>query len=597
MSEEKRETKQALLGELESIKDLLSEDEWDDIPLLSDTVVEPAARPSSSSAATNTEPTSERDTESPEAHAPQQVTDTQPDPVDQQLDLMNSADQHPPVELDEQVDEFALAAAAIDASEASAPDSRDVELSDGNQGISNTHNVDIDNAVDKLDLDLSLAIEDDYIEAHDDDYIEAHDHGDIEDHDNEDGSIAGDETDHPNHHSGATHASVEATIDAIVDDIVDVSADVSADEADEALTGSDIEEISGHDTEETCAESTDTSSETSATENAEERTEDHEIDSHSSEATQDHAQPQSVEDRSDIDLTEPLASDDDKPPQAAEDLDKPQSSDAYSDTKETLEHDLEALIHDLDDDCRSPENPEEASDDSNIDLAANENDTITPALDAPPRGDECGDTILIDAPLADDTPKVIDEYQHDAFPELTDSTLSDSTLFASLSRDYGHDHSSTAGESNREKAEQANEDRLPHGVLPGQQSLFTGESRPSKTDGDEPYVRPERPTRATGENPFLPKHIRDRLHTNKALVDIIKETPLPQPSTPKAISEQVHDALVEQLPSQLSSERVQHLVDDVIALYMPRIEAELRERLLVELRRVEPDEEEKPDEG
>ena len=67
------------------------------------------------------------------------------------------------------------------------------------------------------------------------------------------------------------------------------------------------------------------------------------------------------------------------------------------------------------------------------------------------------------------------------------------------------------------------------------------------------------PVKARGENPFLPKHIRDRLHTNKTLVDIIRDYPPAPESQPHPTN---------------------HVVEELIAEFLPKIEAELRQRLL-----------------
>jgi hypothetical protein len=112
-------------------------------------------------------------------------------------------------------------------------------------------------------------------------------------------------------------------------------------------------------------------------------------------------------------------------------------------------------------------------------------------------------------------------------------------------------------------------------ALPGQQSLFeagtpakgknqTPESSQTENSPVEETYKKRSPkhgsaTKARGENPFLPQHIRDRLHTDKTLVDIIKEHP-PAP--------------------EQKAHPTNHIVEEIIADYMPKIEAELRERLL-----------------
>jgi hypothetical protein len=118
-------------------------------------------------------------------------------------------------------------------------------------------------------------------------------------------------------------------------------------------------------------------------------------------------------------------------------------------------------------------------------------------------------------------------------------------------------------------------------ALPGQQSLFesgsptksgaaakgknqTPESSQAENSSAEETFKKRSSkqgstTKARGENPFLPQHIRDRLHTSKTLVDIIKEHP-PAP--------------------EQKAHPTNHIVEEIIADYMPKIEAELRERLL-----------------
>lgn len=128
---------------------------------------------------------------------------------------------------------------------------------------------------------------------------------------------------------------------------------------------------------------------------------------------------------------------------------------------------------------------------------------------------------------------------------------------------------------------------LPPGVLPGQRSLFDNKPATVKTPDQpaaKPTIRPAVQTR--GENPFLPQHIRERLHTNKALLDIIKESPLPEVTIPprpaRYTSEQAksQNTLKEKLPPVLPPEKLHQMVEGIIAVYLPKIEAELRLRLL-----------------
>lgn len=79
-----------------------------------------------------------------------------------------------------------------------------------------------------------------------------------------------------------------------------------------------------------------------------------------------------------------------------------------------------------------------------------------------------------------------------------------------------------------------------------------------------------------GENPFLPQHIRERLHTHKTLVDIIKESPVAElkPTPP-----QDNHSETESLPKVLPQEKLNQLIDGLVAVYLPKIEAELRAKL------------------
>lgn len=88
-------------------------------------------------------------------------------------------------------------------------------------------------------------------------------------------------------------------------------------------------------------------------------------------------------------------------------------------------------------------------------------------------------------------------------------------------------------------------------VLPGQTSLFAA-TRPL--------------TKASGENPFLPQHIRERLRGNNP-------PPLFEYETAKKIINATKN-----IAHKINKPR-QALVDDVINGLMPKVEAELRHRL------------------
>lgn len=121
--------------------------------------------------------------------------------------------------------------------------------------------------------------------------------------------------------------------------------------------------------------------------------------------------------------------------------------------------------------------------------------------------------------------------------------------------------------------------------LPGQHSLFPDPAPPEDTAGDGPAPQDQAAQKAAagkksrekkpaarnnsggsrkpqGENPFLPQHIRERLHTTKTLVDQIKESPSFQEAAGQPLTP-AQDDMIEQL----------------IAEFMPKIEQTLRQRL------------------
>lgn len=100
---------------------------------------------------------------------------------------------------------------------------------------------------------------------------------------------------------------------------------------------------------------------------------------------------------------------------------------------------------------------------------------------------------------------------------------------------------------------------------------FKAQELRQRLGNKRPLVEPR------GENPFLPQHIRDRLHSQKALVDIIRESPSPA-ADPVASSPDAQSA-AEPLPKVLPQEKLNQLIDGLVAIYLPKIETELRARL------------------
>jgi len=659
MSEEKRETKQALLGELESIKDLLSEDEWDDIPVLSDAVSAPASPPSTEefSIAVQAAPLSEGAARSgnltPESssadeasvaesqlHAPltqlddraageltsnvnSDLNDTDSEEenrasnVDHQLDLMAAV--HEQTETDIAIGESAFADNSSETSPPQVPTS----------GISETHNSDIDAAVDKLNLDLSLHFDETEFDSQE--FVtENFEPVEFEATDFVDGAFASDTL------ADVSPTSNDFTTDRLNDEnVLSASSLSDANPQESDLAQSDLDntpseddfseyersqavdssERPDFDTDQTDLEEDALLAESSAAQSQEEsgqaleQTAENPFEQNISDSESTALQAEASEAFTADELLE--TSDDDEEPLDSEKLDDDFLAEHVDEIEEELEHDLEELIHDLD---------ALDSDAEMVDVVAFEMPIKTTPESSTETDESSEDGSAAETPIeidsvANEAPSAIDEY----LAELSPSEASNSSLFSSLSQDY--DSSSTDSDSDSDSNieplldftdQQIHTDEngnpLSPGVLPGQQSLFSGaqvkngtadqnnhpEEEDTHENDAEGYVRPQRPTRATGENPFLPKHIRDRLHTDKTLVDIIKESPLPPPAAARPLSDHVHEAVKEQLPPQLSSESLHHVVEEVIALYMPRIEAELRERLLNEIRRMEP---EQSDEG
>jgi hypothetical protein len=108
-------------------------------------------------------------------------------------------------------------------------------------------------------------------------------------------------------------------------------------------------------------------------------------------------------------------------------------------------------------------------------------------------------------------------------------------------------------------------------TLPGQGSLFEGETKrqgfASHLNTPAHQHQAPRPlAKATGENPFLPQHIRERLHGNN-----------PPPLFEYEAAKKIINA-TKNIAQKINKPR-QVLIDDVINSLMPQIESELRHRM------------------
>ncbi|MGH1484801.1 MAG: hypothetical protein ACRBCI_01200 [Cellvibrionaceae bacterium] len=136
------------------------------------------------------------------------------------------------------------------------------------------------------------------------------------------------------------------------------------------------------------------------------------------------------------------------------------------------------------------------------------------------------------------------------------------------------------------------------GVLPGQQSLFDEKKANIEKKQNELKARTEKqktlrqshssPTKASGENPFLPKHIRERLNgtvdvpayeqTSKPLQKRYES--LQQIQTPKDFERTSERSLSPSTPPFIQeSDRSDELIEAVVKEFLPKIEAKLRQQL------------------
>jgi len=208
------------------------------------------------------------------------------------------------------------------------------------------------------------------------------------------------------------------------------------------------------------------------------------------------------------------------------------------------------------------------------------------------------ESLLDDEPLSAAPPPALEKPKHGK-PPISDVSAN----FTGINTEF----ESRGIDPGIEEALGTEEKPLPVGVLPGQRNLFdesvidssAPEDSPNqKIDTQEQVKRSNQAQskprvkmgQAKGENPFLPKHIRERLHTTKSLMDVIKEAPLDTQAVyhNKFVSEhpeaQALEPSKESRAEKLSDhDKLDILINEVIAEFMPKIEAELRARLTTNL--------------
>ena len=96
----------------------------------------------------------------------------------------------------------------------------------------------------------------------------------------------------------------------------------------------------------------------------------------------------------------------------------------------------------------------------------------------------------------------------------------------------------------------------------------TGFNQPLNYAVSKSITPPPRPAlaKASGENPFLPQHIRARLHGNNP-------PPLFEPATAEKPTLTTNKSAAEPIISR------QQLIRDLVAVVLPQVEQELRQRL------------------
>lgn len=175
-------------------------------------------------------------------------------------------------------------------------------------------------------------------------------------------------------------------------------------------------------------------------------------------------------------------------------------------------------------------------------------------------------------PILDETVVEDDDGNYQSVDRVIDSVIVDSDLVPNLSGEPVSEFSPTlddepsksplsefAPESILERENQEESPIRDKSVLPGQQSLFDNKTASSSPSSPSQTPNTNKPAKALGDNPFLPKHVRQRLGK--------------QSGTP--LGNMTAQQIAGNNPSY-----TERLVDQLVAKHLPRIEAELRKKLL-----------------
>lgn len=109
---------------------------------------------------------------------------------------------------------------------------------------------------------------------------------------------------------------------------------------------------------------------------------------------------------------------------------------------------------------------------------------------------------------------------------------------------------------------------------PRQSSLFTTNIPAGRTAA--PHPRRPAPTKASGENPFLPAHIRARLHGNRPPPGFESDDASAPSKSAPAMAPDTEESSSASAPTYTSREQ---LVNELITDLQPMLEAQLRDKL------------------
>ena len=113
---------------------------------------------------------------------------------------------------------------------------------------------------------------------------------------------------------------------------------------------------------------------------------------------------------------------------------------------------------------------------------------------------------------------------------------------------------------------------------PIEETLEVDTNTKKDTDNEakqNPASTTNKPVAFNSENPFLPKHIRDRLHTQKSLIDIIKDDIALEP----IVKLEYESRSTSASDTSEALNALDHAIEVTIAEYLPKIEARLRQKI------------------